>query len=250
MREAVGESGHRKLSVRGGSLKVAVIRFPGSNCDQDALFALREAVGVQADYVWHEERSLNGFDAVFVPGGFSYGDYLRCGAIASRAAIMDEVRRFGAEGRLVLGVCNGFQVLCEAGMLPGALVANAGELFLCEDVWLKAENADSEWTRGVNRVIRLPIAHGEGRYVCFPDELERLEGDGRVAFRYVSEAGEPETEANPNGSMNAIAGVLNEKGNVLGMMPHPERYCRQILGRTDGLAILSAFASVHAEVLA
>ena len=220
-------------------MRVAVVRFPGSNCDQDALFALR-AMGLQSDYVWHEETSLAGFDGVFLPGGFSYGDYLRCGAMASRAPVMDEVRRFAAEGRPVIGACNGFQVLCEAGLLPGALLLNAGEKFLCHEVRLRAENRDSPWTRGVDREIRVPIAHGEGRYVADTDALERLEGEGRVAFRYI--------DGSPNGSVNDIAGILNAKGNVLGMMPHPERACDAILGSEDGRLVLEGFTRVLAAL--
>ncbi|MEQ1823119.1 MAG: phosphoribosylformylglycinamidine synthase subunit PurQ [Fimbriimonadaceae bacterium] len=226
-------------------MKVAVIRFPGSNCDQDALHALRDDIGVGAEYVWHQDTSLAGFDAVFLPGGFSYGDYLRCGAIAARAPIMDEVVRFGREGRLVIAVCNGFQVACEVGLLPGALLLNEKQKFLHRDVYLRAENHSSPWTEGVNRVIRTPIAHGEGRYVCDDETLARIEGNGQVAFRYVSPTGAFEAEWNPNGSKAAIAGVLNEKGNVLGMMPHPERVTKSLLGGKDGITILNAFKLVR-----
>jgi phosphoribosylformylglycinamidine synthase subunit PurQ / glutaminase len=215
-------------------VKVAVLKFPGSNCDQDAYFALREDMGVGAEYVWHEETSLAGFDAVFIPGGFSYGDYLRCGAMASRAPIMAEVRRFAVEGRPVIGACNGFQILCEAGLLPGALLLNAGQKFVCETVTLKAVNRTSLWTQGVNREIHIPIAHGEGRYVADESALKKLQDNDQIAFRYVG--------SNPNGSVDAIAGVLNEKGNVLGLMPHPERATRQILGSTDGKLILQGLA--------
>jgi phosphoribosylformylglycinamidine synthase I len=218
-------------------MRVAVIRFPGSNCDQDGLWSLRDDIGVAADYVWHEDTSLAGFDAVFVPGGFSYGDYLRCGAIASRAPIMEEVARFANEGRPVIGVCNGFQVLCEAGLLPGALLLNENQKFVCEVVTLRAANRSSIWTRGVDRDLRIPIAHGEGRYICEADELSRLEQEDRIAFRYVGE--------NPNGSMDSIAGILNPKGNVLGMMPHPERATKAILGSEDGRMILGALALVN-----
>lgn len=213
-------------------MKVAVIRFPGSNCDQDALFALRN-MGVGSEYVWHEATSLDGFEGVFIPGGFSYGDYLRCGAMASRAPIMAEVARFAEEGRPVIGACNGFQILCEAGLLPGALLANVAEKFLCHDVILRAESRSSIWTRAVDRDLRIPIAHGEGRYVADAETLKILEGEGRVAFRYV--------DGSPNGSINDIAGILNAKGNVLGMMPHPERAADARLGNEDGLAILAGF---------
>lgn len=213
------------------------MRFPGSNCDQDALWSLRSDIGVGADYVWHEETSLSGFDAVFVPGGFSYGDYLRCGAIASRAPIMNEVIRFAEQGRPVIGVCNGFQVLCEAGILPGALLLNEGQKFVCDWVYLRAVNTSSIWTAGADRDLRMPVAHGEGRYICDPETLKDLEQSDRIAFRYV--------DSNPNGSMDSIAGILNAKGNVLGMMPHPERATRELLGSSDGAAILRAFALVN-----
>lgn len=215
-------------------MRVAVLKFPGSNCDQDAYFALREDMGVGAEYVWHEETSLSGFDAVFVPGGFSYGDYLRCGAMASRAPIMEEVRRFAVEGRPVIGACNGFQILCEAGLLPGALLLNAGQKFVCQSVTLQAVNRKSLWTQGVDREIHIPIAHGEGRYVADEAALQKLKDNDQIAFRYVG--------SNPNGSVDAIAGVVNEKGNVLGLMPHPERATREILGSTDGKLILQGLA--------
>ena len=220
-------------------MKIAVVRFPGSNCDQDALFATR-SMGMESEYVWHEDASLDGFEGVFLPGGFSYGDYLRCGAMASRAPIMSEVARFAKEGRPVIGACNGFQVLCEAGLLPGALLLNVGEKFLCHDVRLRAENRDSIWTRSVDREIRIPIAHGEGRYVADADTLRKLEDEGNIAFRYV--------DGSPNGSLNDIAGILNPKGNVLGLMPHPERACNAVLGSEDGVLILEGFRRVAATL--
>jgi phosphoribosylformylglycinamidine synthase len=227
-------------------MRVAVLQFPGSNCDQDGLWALRNDIGVQADFVWHGDSSLAGFDAVFVPGGFSYGDYLRCGAIAGRSPIMQAVVEFASKGGPVIGVCNGFQVLCESGLLPGALLLNESQKFLCLDVHLKAENRTSIWTRGVDKVIRIPIAHGEGRFICEGETLKRLEGDGLVAFRYVDAKGERTPEANPNGSTAAIAGVVNAAGNVLGMMPHPERATRELLGGEDGKLILQALTLVNA----
>lgn len=213
-------------------MNVAVLRFPGSNCDQDALHALRDSLGVQADYVWHEEPSLAGFDAVFVPGGFSYGDYLRCGAMASQAKVMDGVRELAAKGAPVLGVCNGFQILCEADLLPGALMQNEGQKFICAPVRLEAVNRTSAWTSAVDRVLEIPIAHGEGRYVVDEATLAELKANNQIAFRYLD---------NPNGSVDSIAGVLNREGNVLGMMPHPERAAFDRLGLTDGLAILKGF---------
>lgn len=220
-------------------MKVAVLRFPGSNCDQDALHALRGQMGLDARYVWHEDRSLAGFDAVFIPGGFSYGDYLRCGAIAAQAPIIDEVRSFAEAGRPVIGVCNGFQVLCEAGLLPGALLRNATERFSCRTV-IVAPEGTSPWVQGVSGLLRIPIAHGEGRYVYTADEAAEV----HVAFRYVDEHGRATEESNPNGSMDSIAGVTNTAGNVLGMMPHPERACSPLLGSTDGLTILRALTGV------
>jgi len=227
-------------------LKVAVIQLPGSNCDQDALHSLRDDVGVQAEYVWYEQDTLAGFDSVFLPGGFSYGDYLRCGAMASLAPVMAEVRRFASEGRPVIGVCNGFQALCEAKLLPGALLQNASERFVCRTVYLEATGRASLWTDGVDRIVRLPIAHGEGRYVCDDETLRQIQDDGLVAFRYVDSDGKATEEANPNGSAGNVAGVLNAQGNVLGMMPHPERATRQLLGGTDGLLILGGLNLVSA----
>lgn len=229
-------------------MNVAVLRFPGSNCDQDALHALRDDLGLGAEYVWHEANSLQGFDAVFVPGGFSYGDYLRCGAMAARAPVMAEVRRFANEGRPVIGACNGFQILCESGLLPGALLLNARQKFICKDVYLRAENRTSLWTQGVDRVVRIPIAHGEGRYVVDAETLKRLEDGNQIAFRYVSPDGTREDAYNANGSADAIAGVLNEKGNVLGLMPHPERATRPLLGSSDGLLILQGLKLVSAKL--
>jgi phosphoribosylformylglycinamidine synthase subunit PurQ / glutaminase len=221
-------------------MKVAVIKFPGSNCDQDAYFALNEDIGVRAEYVWHEDTSLAGFDAIFIPGGFSYGDYLRCGAMASRSPIMSEVRRFANEGRPVIGACNGFQILCEAGLLPGALLLNEHQKFICGSFDLQVVNRTSFWTSGIEPAsICLPIANGEGRYVCDDETLNRLRGENLVAFRYVQ---------NPNGSVDDIAGIVNQKGNVLGLMPHPERATRAILGATDGVLVLRALSAVSAGV--
>jgi phosphoribosylformylglycinamidine synthase I len=229
-------------------MRVAVIRFPGSNCDQDALHAVRDDLGLSADYVWHEETSLSGYDAVFIPGGFSYGDYLRCGAMASRAQVMDEVARFAREGRPVIGACNGFQILCEVGLLPGALLLNEGQKFVCRDVILKAVNRKSYWTEGVDQLVRIPIAHGEGRYVCDEETLKSLNDNDQIAFLYVDEDGNPTPESNPNGSVANIAGVLNERGNVIGLMPHPERATRPLLPSQDGLVILKALQKVRAGV--
>lgn len=229
-------------------MKVAVIRFPGANCDQDAFYAIKDDLGLEVEYVWHEVTTLKGFDAVFLPGGFSYGDYLRCGAMASRAPIMSEVHRFADEGRPVIGACNGFQVLTEAGLLPGALMLNAAQKFICKDIYLKPVNRTSIWTRGVDRTLRLPIAHGEGRYVLDADGIARLQDNDQIAFRYVDPNGELSEKWNVNGSVEAIAGVVNERGNVLGLMPHPERASRQLLGNDDGLQILVALKLVSAHL--
>ena len=227
-------------------MKVAVLQFPGSNCDQDALFALREDCGVTADYVWHENDSLAGFDAAFIPGGFSYGDYLRCGAMAARSPIMAEIHRFANEGRPVIGACNGFQILCETRILPGALLLNRDQKFICQDVFLKAENKSSIWTSCNDQILRIPIAHGEGRFVIGDKVLKSLEDNDQIAFRYVDAKGNASKEANVNGSVANIAGVLNLKGNVIGLMPHPERATKAPLGYGDGLAILKAFQLVLA----
>lgn len=225
-------------------MKVAVIQFPGSNCDQDALYSLRNDISVQAEYVWHDETSLDGYDAVFVPGGFTYGDYLRVGAIAGRASIITSLKSAAENGMPIIGVCNGFQILCETGILEGCLMGNLGERYICQNVNLKAETNRSIWTENVNSVLSLPIAHGEGRFFCDDDTLKELEDHEMIAFRYVDEKGELTEKANINGSVGSIAGILNKKGNVLGMMPHPERATSSILGGTDGKAIISALNSV------
>src|SRR6202023_492198 len=218
-------------------IKSAVLVFPGINRERDMARALRLASGHEPAMIWHAETSLpKGTDLVVVPGGFSYGDYLRCGAIAARAAIMDAVRAFAAKGGLVLAVCNGFQILCEAGLLPGVLMRNAQLKFLCRDVYLRVERSATPFTRGYNagQVIRVSVAHGEGNYVADADTIARLEGEGRVVFRYASPDGTCAPEWNFNGATNAIAGIVNAHGNVLGMMPHPENHVEAALGPTDG----------------
>lgn len=227
-------------------MKFAVIRFPGSNCDQDCHFALEAFEGASADYVWHKDSSLSGFDAVVVPGGFSYGDYLRCGAIARFSPIMAAVKEFAANGGPVIGICNGFQILCESGLLPGALVRNRDLHFLCEHVYLRVENASTRFTRALAEgdVLRVPIAHGEGCYFADDATIEELEKENRILLRYCTAAGEVTPEANPNGSRHNIAGICNETGNVFGLMPHPERACDPLLGSVDGRAI---FNSILAE---
>ncbi|HOC30824.1 MAG: phosphoribosylformylglycinamidine synthase subunit PurQ [Armatimonadetes bacterium] len=227
-------------------MKFGVIIFPGSNCDMDAVHAVNDALGHEAVPIWHESESLEGSDVVIVPGGFSYGDYLRCGAIARFSPIMRAVEQHAGDGKPVIGICNGFQILTEANLLPGALHRNTGLRFLCQTVNLRVENTDTIFTRAlkIGQVLRLPIAHNEGNYFAEPDVLAEIERNGRVLFRYCDEDGNVTPEANPNGSLNNIAGVVNAAGNVLGMMPHPERACEALLGSDDGLGI---FRSIVGE---
>lgn len=219
--------------------RVAIVVFPGSNCEQDAMHALRY-LGAEPAYVWHLDTDLSGFDAVVLPGGFSYGDYLRTGAIAAHSPVMDEVRGFAAEGKPVIGICNGFQILCEAGLLPGVLRANTGLKFRCGPVHLKVETTDSPFTSEAKQgqVLTIPINHFEGNYFCSDETLAELKASDRIALRYCDPSGEVLPESNPNGAIDAIAGVLSEGRNVLGMMPHPERAVDPEVGGTDGQAIL------------
>src|SRR5690349_17593934 len=223
-------------------MKFAVITFPGSNCDQDAYHSAKDVLGQQAEYVWHKDTDLHGADVVILPGGFAHGDYLRCGAMARFSPIMREVQAFAERGGPVLGICNGFQVLLEAGLLPGAMLRNRGLKFRCEQVHLRVEQIDTPFTAAcrVGPVLRLPIAHGEGNYFAAPDALERLESNRQVIFRYTDASGAVADSANPNGSASAIAGVCNEARNVVGLMPHPERACESILGSADGLVIFES----------
>ena len=220
-------------------MQAAVIVFPGSNCDRDVAVALGASMGKPPRMVWHRESELPPVDLVVVPGGFSYGDYLRCGAMAANSPIMRAVKAAADRGTPVLGICNGFQILTEAGLLPGVLMKNAQLKFICRDVHLRVETSDSPFTSKYNAgtVVRYPIAHAEGNYYADEATLERLEGEGRVAFRYVTPAGEASDEANPNGSARNIAGILNDKRTVLGLMPHPERLSDELLGGTDGRAM-------------
>lgn len=222
-------------------MKVAVIVFPGSNCDFDVYYALKEVAGIPAQLVWHKEKSLKGFNGVVLPGGFSYGDYLRAGAIAKFSPVMEEVKRFALEGKPVLGICNGFQILTEAGILPGALLRNKNLKFLCQDVYLRVENKNPVFMKYLKKgdVIKLPIAHMDGNYYCDEKTLKELIENKQIAFRYSTPSGEVKENSkyNPNGSLHSIAGILNREGNVLGMMPHPERYVEKMLGSSDGLSI-------------
>lgn len=225
-------------------MKTAVIVFPGSNCDRDASVAIEQATGVKPLMVWHKDTALPALDFIIVPGGFSYGDYLRCGAIAAKSPIMTEVRKAAEDGTPVLGICNGFQVLTESGLLPGVLMRNRGLKYICRDVDLRVERNDTAFTRGyeTGQRITIPIAHMEGNYQADEDTLDRLEGEGRVAFRYCATDGAVNDEANPNGAARNIAGIYNEGGNVLGMMPHPERLADAELGGIDGAAMFASLA--------
>lgn len=229
--------------------RVGVVVFPGSNCEQDVVTAC-DVLGSKASYVRHDASSVSEFDAVVLPGGFAYGDYLRTGAIAARAPVIEAVRYFAAEGGPVIGICNGFQILCEAGILPGALRRNAGLKFLCVPVNVRVETIDSPFTHMARRgqVLEIPINHFEGNYYCAPAELARLESEDRVALRYSNSFGEVDASSNPNGAASNIAGVLSEGRNVLGMMPHPERATDPEVGGTDGALILNSFLSAPVGV--
>ncbi len=223
-------------------MRAAVVTFPGSNCDYDCYKAINDVLGETAEFVWHREHDLGGYDLIILPGGFSYGDYLRAGAIARFSPIMESVSRAARDGVPVLGICNGFQILCEAGLLPGALVRNAGLKFLGKDARIRVERADTMYTRDYEpgQLLTLPLAHGEGNYQADDATLDRLEADNRVVFRYVDAAGETGRAGNPNGSARDIAGIINEDGNVLGLMPHPERVVEGILGGADGLPLFES----------
>jgi phosphoribosylformylglycinamidine synthase subunit PurQ / glutaminase len=230
-------------------MRFGIVTFPGSNSDIDAYQTVVDGIGEDAVMLWHKGHDLGGADVLILPGGFAYGDYLRAGAIARFSPIMREVRAFADGGGRVLAICNGFQIACEAGLLPGALVRNAGLKFLGRSVRVRVESTATAFTNAYTpgQVLRLPIAHGEGRFVADPQVIEELEGEGRVMMRYVDVAGEPEPEGNPNGSMHNIAGIINAAGNVLGLMPHPERAADSLLGAPDGLPM---FESLVARVAA
>ena len=223
-------------------MNFAVLQFPASNCDQDAVHVLRDVLGHSAHYAWHKDTSLGDADAVIVPGGFSYGDYLRTGAIARFSPIMQAVQNFAAQGGPVLGICNGFQILTEAGLLPGALVRNRSLQFRCEQIFLKTENNDTPFTQTIphGKLLRVPIAHGEGCYFADAETLAKLNSNGQVLWRYVDAQGNATEIANPNGSLENIAGVCNERRNVAGLMPHPERASESLLGSADGRLIFES----------
>ncbi len=222
-------------------MKTGVVVFPGSNCDHDVYHVLKHVLGQEVVFLWHQEETVKGCELVVLPGGFAYGDYLRAGALAALSPVMAAVKKHAAAGGLVLGICNGFQVLLEAGLLPGAMRRNKDLRFLCRDVYLKVERTDLPFTRRFKpgQVVRMPIAHGEGNYEDSPAALDQLEAAGQVVFRYVAPDGARSEEWNPNGSARAIAGIVNARGNVLGMMPHPERCAETVLGNADGLELLA-----------
>ncbi len=220
-------------------MRFGVVVFPGSNCDHDAHHAVGAVLGHEAEFVWHQSENLDGLDAVILPGGFSYGDYLRTGAIARFSPVMRAVERFAHRGGLVLGICNGFQILLEAGLLPGAMLRNRGLRFICRDVWIRVESTDTPFSCAAEpgQVLKVPIAHSDGNYTTEPETLRELEENDQILFRYSTPDGREDPSANPNGSMENIAGIVNRERNVLGMMPHPERAVETIMGSTDGLVI-------------
>ena len=229
-------------------MKFGVLVFPGSNCDHDTYNVVSEIARQPVTFLWHDSPSLDACDVILVPGGFAYGDYLRTGAIARFSPVMQSVKKFAADGGLVLGICNGFQILCEAGLLPGALMRNAGLKYICKQVHLRTETANTPFTQTLHQgeVLQIPIGHMEGNYFCDPETLAALERDDRIAFRYSTAAGEITAAANPNGSIGNIAGILNEGRNVLGMMPHPDRSSERILGSADGLKIFDSMVAALA----
>jgi phosphoribosylformylglycinamidine synthase len=231
-------------------VKFGIIVFPGSNCDHDAYHVISKQVGQPVDFIWHRDTDLKSFDALIIPGGFSYGDYLRAGALARFSPVMDSVKKFAATGGFVLGICNGFQILCEAGLLPGALIRNRDLNFICEHLCVRVETSDTPYTNEMTpgSVLRIPIAHAEGNYVCDDATLAELQREDRIVFRYCEPGGAVTEAANPNGSRDNIAGICNHSRNVLGLMPHPERACEDLLGSSDGRDIFRSLAATLAAV--
>ena len=229
-------------------MKFGVIVFPGSNCDHDAYHVISKHVGQPVDFIWHRDTDLRGYDAVIIPGGFSYGDYLRAGALARFSPVMNSVKEFAAKGNLVLGICNGFQILCEAGLLPGALIRNRELHFVCAHVNVRVESVNTPFTHELKpgSILSLPIAHAEGNYVCDDQTLAELQHEDRIIFRYCDRDGQITDEANSNGSRDNIAGICNQKRNVLGLMPHPERACEDLLGSSDGREVFRSLAGTLA----
>jgi phosphoribosylformylglycinamidine synthase I len=226
-------------------MKLGVVVFPGSNCDHDAFYAFDHGLGQPVEFIWHQTENLSGFDAVVLPGGFSYGDYLRTGAIARFSPVMRALERFARSGGLVLGVCNGFQILCEAGLLPGALMRNRGLRFICRHVHIRVENTATPFTSlaSPGQVLRIPIAHADGNYFCDDATLRELQRNEQIVFRYCTPEGQIDPEANPNGSLDSIAGISNRERNVVGLMPHPERADESVLGSSDGLVLLRSLVA-------
>ncbi|MCI0665309.1 MAG: phosphoribosylformylglycinamidine synthase subunit PurQ [Acidobacteria bacterium] len=232
-------------------MKFGVVVFPGSNCDHDTYHVISKVIGQPVDFIWHKEEEIDRYDAIILPGGFSYGDYLRTGAIARFSPVMKAVKEFAHEGGLVLGICNGFQILCEAGLLPGALLRNRDLKFICAHINMRVESSDTPFTSACleGQVLSAPIAHGEGNYVCDQRTLDELEQEGRVIFRYCDAQGRVTDESNPNGSLNNIAGICNHERNVLGLMPHPERASESLLGSSDGRIIFLSMADSLREMI-
>ncbi len=231
-------------------MKFGVVVFPGSNCDHDAYHVLSKHVGQPVDFIWHQETDLSGFDAVIVPGGFSYGDYLRAGALARFSPVMKSIVQFADGGKFVFGICNGFQILCEAGLLPGALMRNAGLHFVCKHVNLRLENQNTPFTTQLDpaKILAIPIAHAEGNYICDDETFNSLEENDQIIFRYCDKNGEITDASNPNGARSNIAGICSIDRNVLGMMPHPERACEELLGSNDGRDIFRSLTKAISEI--
>ena len=231
-------------------MKFGVVMFPGSNCDHDTYHVISKVIGQPVDFIWHRQKSVGDCDAIILPGGFSYGDYLRTGAIARFSPVMGAVKEFASRGGLVMGICNGFQILCEAGLLPGALLRNKNLKFICEHVNMRVEAVDTPFTNRCRRgqVLSVPIAHGDGNYFCDADTLRELQRENRIVFKYSSEAGVVDEVSNPNGSLDNIAGICNHERNVLGLMPHPERASEALLGSNDGRIIFYSLADTLAEL--
>jgi phosphoribosylformylglycinamidine synthase len=229
-------------------MKFGVIIFPGSNCDHDCYYAVQAVVGKPVEFIWHQDTSLKGFDAVILPGGFAYGDYLRTGALAKFSPVMQAVKDFAAKGGLVIGICNGFQILAEAGLLPGALLKNIGRKYICRFMYLRTETSNTPFTNGIEkgRLLHVPIGHGDGNYFADAETLKSIEDNDQVVFRYADAQGHITAEANPNGSIHNIAGIVNKERNVLGMMPHPDRSSEAILGSADGKLIFESMVAALA----
>jgi phosphoribosylformylglycinamidine synthase subunit PurQ / glutaminase len=230
-------------------MKFGVVIFPGSNCDHDCYYVIESVIGKPVEFIWHQDTSVRGFDAIILPGGFAYGDYLRTGALAKFSPVMRSVKEFADKGGMVIGICNGFQILCEAGLLPGALLRNVGMKYVCKFLHLRTETTNTPFTNTLSKeqLLHVPIGHGDGNYFADADVLKRIEDNDQVAFRYVTADGQVTRDANPNGSLNNIAGIVNEGRNVLGMMPHPDRSSESILGSSDGRLIFESMVNALAR---